>query len=855
MSKTQLLKQMIWILAIIAIALVSWIFARPFIDEIKHTAKITRYFDSMNVIGDHCTAVIEQPPTPSDMASLWVTPKNPKPMLIPFRRDPKYTLPPEGSYSYTRCTFTLMPATNQALQRFLILGRIFGQAEVRVNGTLLWTQSSTKFPIIGIPTTVPSGESVLEILAMDGKHEGFSGPATALPIIATNNVEDVQLLNFMMMYYDKSSKGLARLGVAFAFSLLFFICYWRGLRYPDVMSALIAFAAYGISAGASYTLNGPVSPSFSMLADYAGWVSSIASCALIYTFLRLPASPAKVFSLSGAAVFIYGVVKFLPVETRLFLGFGNGRNALYFALFYGFVLVQLWRENLAAIPERKRLQRRIVAGIITLATASFLVTVFGAFHYSIDFTPLVKFLVLVMYGLILSVDLVMYHRGYFEEKSLKEQEQVKRREVEVEAMRNSAIAQTTQMLAHDVRRPFSLLQVSLQMLSEVANDPASVTSMLSRIIPEIDRATRNVDGLISDVMEIGSTASQLVTEPISPVAITLSSLLELCGSNPKADFSISYDFRHSHLVLAHQLKISRVFGNILSNAVQAVRNKGELWFKTRELDGFVEFCVGNRGSYIAPENIEKIFDAFFTSGKKTGTGLGLAIAQKVIAAHGGSIWCVSEKSLEFPDGKVEFFFTLPIATELANPGEVKSPLPKDSAEIARTLLSSKVPSTLKLATADDEIELALERDINQEISHLGLTFSILVVDDEATHRNGLIASISRSELIRDQITFIQADSSHGAHAAMATAKLDLVICDVDLGTNSDDGFTLVTALRTKFSFIGMTCIHTNRCNASDYRAAIDCGADALLPKPMTRTQLLKLVLQGVIHARRTAAKA
>ncbi|MHA0111243.1 sensor histidine kinase, partial [Klebsiella pneumoniae] len=78
----------------------------------------------------------------------------------------------------------------------------------------------------------------------------------------------------------------------------------------------------------------------------------------------------------------------------------------------------------------------------------------------------------------------------------------------------------------------------------------------------------------------------------------------------------------------HVQKVGRVFSNIVGNAVQAMRQKGRIWFRTRERDGLIEFCVGNAGSVIPAESLSKLFEAFFTSGKKGGTGLGLAIAQK-----------------------------------------------------------------------------------------------------------------------------------------------------------------------------------------------------------------------------------
>ena len=65
--------------------------------------------------------------------------------------------------------------------------------------------------------------------------------------------------------------------------------------------------------------------------------------------------------------------------------------------------------------------------------------------------------------------------------------------------------------------------------------------------------------------------------------------------------------------------------------------------------------VSDTGSGIAEENLSRIFDRFWHSGKAGGSGLGLAIAQGIVQAHNGRIWVESG-----PAG-TSFHFTLPAA--------------------------------------------------------------------------------------------------------------------------------------------------------------------------------------------------
>jgi CheY-like chemotaxis protein len=129
---------------------------------------------------------------------------------------------------------------------------------------------------------------------------------------------------------------------------------------------------------------------------------------------------------------------------------------------------------------------------------------------------------------------------------------------------------------------------------------------------------------------------------------------------PDSEIRIICSLEHIHMVNIHQQKIERVFANILGNAYQAMGRAGQLWIHTKEYNGKVEFCIGNDGPGLPEGEASRLFDPFFTHGKKSGTGLGLAIAKKVVSAHGGDIWCTSSKRSDSKRGKVEFYFTLPV---------------------------------------------------------------------------------------------------------------------------------------------------------------------------------------------------
>jgi signal transduction histidine kinase/DNA-binding response OmpR family regulator len=428
-------------------------------------------------------------------------------------------------------------------------------------------------------------------------------------------------------------------------------------------------------------------------------------------------------------------------------------------------------------------------------------------------------------------------------------EQLRNQKVMQAAARDSAIARTTQALAHDVRKPFTMFKMIIDAV-QGENDPEEAKLLLKESLPEVQQAMASVNGMISDVLEIGSD-SKLVTEFANPESLVEATLNEIFRVYPNSEISIAYDFQHTFKVQLDTLKMGRVFSNIVGNAVQAVGKKGKLWFKTQDIEEngmpFVLFCLGNDGSFIPSQNFNKLFEAFFTSGKKEGTGLGLAIAKKIVTAHGGRIWC---ESTDENNGEVEFYFTLPRAS-------VKSDfrtqtLPTSSHEIVVQFerFLRQTPSHLKGEV--DPGEAALEQEIIKIGRGNRAPLDVLIVDDEGIYRNSLTALLNRSDELKSQLNLSYAHSPTQA-LEEASKNPALIILDIDLGDNLLDGYEVLKKLRSQ-NYVGVVCIHSNRSSPDDYKAAIEVKADAVLPKPMSRAHFLKLILQAAERVQSNTSK-
>jgi len=91
-------------------------------------------------------------------------------------------------------------------------------------------------------------------------------------------------------------------------------------------------------------------------------------------------------------------------------------------------------------------------------------------------------------------------------------------------------------------------------------------------------------------------------------------------------------------VTASTNQLRQVFLNMISNARDAMPEGGTLNITTSQKNGFVEIQISDTGVGISRENIDRIFDSFFTTKDSVkGVGLGLSVCYGFIKDHGGDI--------------------------------------------------------------------------------------------------------------------------------------------------------------------------------------------------------------------------
>lgn len=231
-----------------------------------------------------------------------------------------------------------------------------------------------------------------------------------------------------------------------------------------------------------------------------------------------------------------------------------------------------------------------------------------------------------------------------------------------QASRMATLAEMSATIAHEVNQPLAAIvmgaETSLRWLSRDEPDMAKVEQLLRRIVSSARRASDMVQRIRNmatkhapelnpvDLNEIVEEAVQFVRSELEAKSINLSVV-------PGAGLPA---------VLGDRIQLQQVIVNLLVNSMQAVaqadaRKKRRIALEVGagEADA-VSFTIRDNGGGIPAENIDRVFESFFTT-KDDGMGIGLAICRSIIAAHGGSI-SVSN----VPGGGAQFQFILPAAS-------------------------------------------------------------------------------------------------------------------------------------------------------------------------------------------------
>ncbi|MDN5362062.1 MAG: hypothetical protein PWP70_1109 [Moorella sp. (in: firmicutes)] len=229
-------------------------------------------------------------------------------------------------------------------------------------------------------------------------------------------------------------------------------------------------------------------------------------------------------------------------------------------------------------------------------------------------------------------------------------------------------------MSHELRTPLNAIIGFAQVLQKQYYGPLSEKQ--SKYVDYILTSGQHLLSLINDVLDLSKIeAGKLELEPatLSLKKLLANSMIMVKekAARHRLELELQVDPAIPELT-ADERKVKQIVFNLLSNAVKFTPDGGRITVRARLLAGgpapgekdMVEISVADTGIGIAPEDQEKIFEAFVQAdGSYTrqyeGTGLGLALVRRLVELHGGKVWVESAG----PGQGSTFYFTLPLRVE------------------------------------------------------------------------------------------------------------------------------------------------------------------------------------------------
>jgi two-component system sensor histidine kinase ChvG len=234
-------------------------------------------------------------------------------------------------------------------------------------------------------------------------------------------------------------------------------------------------------------------------------------------------------------------------------------------------------------------------------------------------------------------------------------------------------------VSHELKNPLTSLRSAVETLQYARND-----EQRAKLITIVKDDVRRLDRLITDISDASRLDAELARNQARPVDIEklLSTLVEYMREIRKpgqADIRFevveprsSLNRRKAFTVMGHDNRLGQVVRNLIDNAVSLSPPGSMVTVRLRRLPRDVEFRVEDEGPGIPPDNVERIFERFYTDrpsgsfGKNS--GLGLSISRQIVDAHSGRIVAGNRLGLMDGEGKrpvlgARFVVRIPAAEE------------------------------------------------------------------------------------------------------------------------------------------------------------------------------------------------
>ncbi len=224
-----------------------------------------------------------------------------------------------------------------------------------------------------------------------------------------------------------------------------------------------------------------------------------------------------------------------------------------------------------------------------------------------------------------------------------------------EAIKNERLARENEQkkdelivyLAHDIKTPLTSMIGYLSLLSEIKDMPQEQRNRYIDIA--LDKSYR-LEDLINELFDVARFNSEKIV--LEKEEINLNLMLEQIADDfyptlKEMNKKINFTSDEKTILYADPDKLSRVFNNLIKNAVNYSKENTDIDISIINKENQVTVNITNKGKQIPKEKLDKIFEKFYRldssrTSKTGGSGLGLAIAKEIVELHGGRIYAESD---------------------------------------------------------------------------------------------------------------------------------------------------------------------------------------------------------------------